>query len=340
MAPSQFDLVSSYYKRQQSITVPVCVATCMASGDTTGCTGVTDFTCVCASGDYISSVASCWASQCNATEAAIGETYSQNACAHYGVPIAGSNVTSVVNSTGTQAPISASSAASSTPLPTVFYGNPNVISPAFHRIQAIMTSICSALLALAIVLGFLACRAKYKREQRMTENRSWTGVGSTALSGETKSKQSRFFSRSGHSSAFSNSRNATTTFASDSYGVTSSSFGGSTTLAGSPNYANQSFGPILSGNGKADRGDGATSPNGERFTNRTTTLGGILGKDDRSEEWEMETKKDHQSQYGDEELSPTASTSKMGMSSEVELVDEGSTVHLNRLDKGDGPRAI
>jgi hypothetical protein len=65
-----------------------------------------------------------------------------------------------------------------------------------------------------------------------------------------------------------------------------------------------------------------------------------------TEEWEMEVKDGESSagvdkkdvEMNEEEggVSPTASTSRMA--SEVDL--GGSTVHLNKLDRGDGPHAL
>ncbi|WWD21564.1 hypothetical protein CI109_106050 [Kwoniella shandongensis] len=328
MAPNQFDLISSLHRRQAAAAAaPACVTTCMATGDTTGCTGFTDYTCICASSTYINSVASCFASSCNASESALGQAYSQQACAYYGSPLSSSNTTSSSTSaTSTIAPVS-TSGGTANPIQSVFFGNPETMSSAFEVIQAVMSSICGALLILAIVLGVMSCRTRYRREQQMSQNRTWTGVGSTAIGTETKTKGSRFFSRTANSSAFTNSRNPGTTLASDTFGVTSSNFSGSTTVAGSPNHV-QSFGPTLGKDDSISR-NGAMSP--ERFSNRVVRSDG--------DEWEMDVKKDYSEEY-DDELSPTASSSRMGMGSEVDLVDEGSTVHLNRLDKGDGPRAI
>ncbi|OCF45808.1 hypothetical protein I317_00296 [Kwoniella heveanensis CBS 569] len=180
-------------------------------------------------------------------------------------------------------------------------------------------------------------------------------------------KSSRFFTRtgqSGHSSAFTNSRGGTTTFGSQSdnnYGVTSSNFGGNTTLAGSPNQQLTFSSP--GGEDGKERMFGASSPTsdrlsggaggGVRFTNRLT-LGELGSPANRSEEWEMANVSSPSSNtlskskdaddiyaygYG-EEPSPTTIGSKMESEVEYGLNVDGSTVHLNALPKEPAPAQL
>ena len=134
-------------------------------------------------------------------------------------------------------------------------------------------------------------------------HRAWTGVGATSLratgKGHDNSKsRSKFgISRGAHSSGFTNTRNQTSTFASDNQdGLTSSNVSHVQTLGGG-----------VSGN---------------RFSNRHAMGGTAL--EDTNEEWEMEMRKGDDAEVTLE--SPTASGSG-GMRSEEHLGSEGS---LNR----------
>lgn len=160
--------------------------------------------------------------------------------------------------------------------------------------------------------GFLSCRSRYKREQAFSQNRTWTGVGSTALGGDTK-KTSRFFTRT------KETRDPSATFATDNYGVNSSTFGGATTLH-APGQV--SFGPIYGTTGGYAAGSSGT---GGRFTNRLPA-----GDMDDSEEWEMEVRK---SSIKEEEREVESPTTSKGPDSDIDV--DGSTVHLTRLDKDD-----
>ena len=126
----------------------------------------------------------------------------------------------------------------------------------------------------------------------------------------TKDKKSRFgLSHGQNSSAFTNSRNDTSTFASDNYGMTSSNFGSNS----------QSLGvginrvPVPRGPTKG-------------FTNRLTE-GDLEGE---REEWEMSTKSGSGSGGGKEEegaLAESPTTPEGKYDSEIEL---RSTAQLNR----------
>lgn len=175
------------------------------------------------------------------------------------------------------------------------------------------SSICGALLILALLSGFLSCRSRYKREQAFSQNRTWTGVGSTTLGGDTR-KTSRFFTRT------KDTRDPTATFATDNYGVNSSTFGGATT-SHAPGQV--SFGPVYGVN--ADYGVSSSEGTGGRFTNRLPA-----GDMNKSEEWEMEVRK---SSIKEEELEVESPTTSKGPGSDTDM--DGSTVYLTRLDKDD-----
>ncbi|WVQ75937.1 hypothetical protein IAR50_005572 [Cryptococcus sp. DSM 104548] len=311
MSPTQTNLLS-HYARQYSGSVPSCVATCMSSGNTTGCSGVTDYTCVCASEAYIDSVSACFASSCSAAETAVGETYSESACAYYGVDInSTSSATTTDNSTATATVSSTASAVIAAPVTT---------SHAYINIQAIFSSICSAILLLALVSGFLSCRARYKREQAFSQSRTWTGVGSTMVGANTQTKGAK-------SKRFA-SRNAdpTATFMSDNYGMTSSNFGGTTLNGGGQTV---SFGGAYGAGVAYSAGPSYTSGNGG-FTNR---LPAGEDQDAKSEEYEMGdiAKKSCIKESIEEEEGLNSPTTSKGPGSEIDL--DGSTVHLTRLDK-------
>ncbi|WVF69716.1 hypothetical protein IAT40_004495 [Kwoniella sp. CBS 6097] len=363
MAPSSLAFADQMIRRQQqagtgtstagagspsTATMPVCVGTCMGQSPTFGCESLSDYACLCASPDYINWVGACWAESCTADEITFGQAYSAQACSFYGVPLNGTTTGDTIDP-------------SASPILTP----PKTVSPAFINIQAIMSSICAALLFITIIVGIYSVRARIKAEQATSQNRTWNGVtGMTSMDSKAPKSSSRFFTRtaqSGHSSAFTNSRGGTTTFGSqsDNYGVTSSNFGGNTTLAGSPNQQLT----FSSGAGAGGDADGkermfASSPvagergsGGVRFTNRLTL--GELGSANRSEEWEMchvvgpggagagagspKDKKDDIYGY-EEEASPTTIGSKM--ESEVEFGLEGSTVHLNALPKEPVPAQL
>ncbi|KIR75452.1 hypothetical protein I310_00143 [Cryptococcus deuterogattii CA1014] len=296
MAPHQPDIF--LFTRQMYGSIPSCVAECMSDGNITGCSSSTDYSCLCTSAYYINSVGTCMDSSCTASERTAGEAYTEEACAYYGTPL--TNNTS--SSTNTSATASG----------TAVIADPVIYSRAYINIQAIFSSICSALLILALVSGFLSCRSRYKREQAFSQNRTWTGVGSTALGGDTK-KTSRFFTRT------KETRDPSATFATDNYGVNSSTFGGATTLH-APGQV--SFGPIYGTTGGYAAGSSGT---GGRFTNRLPA-----GDMDDSEEWEMEVRK---SSIKEEEREVESPTTSKGPDSDIDV--DGSTVHLTRLDKDD-----
>ena len=132
--------------------------------------------------------------------------------------------------------------------------------------------------------------------------RSWTGVSGNTMqrtTGFTNSDkpQSKYGLSQGNSSAFTNSRNQTSTFESDTYGRTSSNFGGTS--------QSQSLGVGIRG----QRG----------FTNRMT-----VGELSEGEEWEMTTSKK-------DELpdSPITPVSALRMDQGESVVDLGSMAHLN-----------
>ncbi|WRT64706.1 uncharacterized protein IL334_001640 [Kwoniella shivajii] len=298
--------------------VPTCVVTCMGTAPTTECSGPSDWTCLCASSDYITAVGQCWATSCSAEDAVYGQAYASQACAFYGVPLNGTGT-----STGTTSPTATEA------IGTPDLSPPQVLSSSYIKVQAIMSSISSLLLAIALILGLMSCRARYKRDQASSQNRTWNGVtGLTSMDSTAPTSKSRFF-RSTHSSGFENSRNATSTFQSDNFGVTSSNYGG-TTLANSPQ--GQSF----SGDGN---GNGLTYPAttaSRGFTNRLT-----LAEMNKSEEWELNDVKGTDNSQTDLDgmgigISPTSFESKMESELETRL-NEGSTVALNVLPKeGDG----
>ncbi|WWC59527.1 uncharacterized protein I303_102083 [Kwoniella dejecticola CBS 10117] len=341
MAPSQpnFDTM---IRRQSSANatdastsgVPTCVVSCIASAPTTGCTGPEDWTCLCANTEFINSVGACWTSSCSATDAQYGQAYANQACAFYGVPIGG-NGTSTGDSSSTDTQATGSPVLSA----------PQVMHPSFIRIQAIMSSISSLLMVIAIIMGILSCRARYRRDQMASQNRTWNGVtGLTTMDSKapTTSKKSRFFNRSTHSSAFENSRGGLSQ--TETFGVTSSNFGGSTTLAGSPNHT-QSFGgaagltypsnAATTSPRDQDRFSGGGVGGGTRFTNRLN-LNEMANK---SEEWEMDDvkMKNNNDSFVIDGLSPTSFDSKMESELESSFTPtEGgmdSTVALNVLPK-------
>ncbi|WWC86838.1 uncharacterized protein L201_001717 [Kwoniella dendrophila CBS 6074] len=354
MAPSTPNFHSMLLKRQDSTNstasgssdpsagVPACVVTCMASAPISGCKGSDDWTCLCASTEFINSVGACWTSSCSASDAAYGQAYANQACAFYGVPIGGNSTSSSGSPTDTQV--------TGTPLLTA----PEVSTHSFIKVQAIMSSITSLLLAMAVILGILSCRQRYKRDQAASQNRTWNGVtGLTTMDSKAPTSKSRFFSsnKSQHSSAFGNSRNMTSTFQSENFGVTSSNFGGSTTLAGSPTHL-KSF---TDNNGENSINGGAggikypsmvasiESDTGKRFTNRLA-----YDQSNKSEEWELSNlKRDNVDELdGFEKSSPTSFDDDSKMESEMEsrlnnnhdnrdqAID--STVNLNILPKN-GP---
>ncbi|WVQ83149.1 hypothetical protein IAT38_005287 [Cryptococcus sp. DSM 104549] len=315
MAPNYLDLVSAHTKRA-SDGIPSCVTACMSQGNTDGCSGISDYACICLSSTYVNSVATCMSAACNTDEIALGEAYANAACAYYVGN--GTSTDTASNSTG-----------------TAVLTEPVLYSSAYVNIQAVMSSICGALLICALIMGFQSCRQRYRREQAISQNRTWTGVGSTTLGGDTKQSKSRFFNRTNHSSAFDHSRNATGTFMSDNFGVTSSNFGGTTTLG----TVGQSFGGAYAGGSRSGSGSGAGAG---VYGGAGKVERGFTNRMNRSEEWEMETKGGESHGKIDEEdegqvESPTTST-KMG--SEVEVGLDGSTVHLNRLDKEGGSHAL
>jgi len=321
MAPAVHVAGFAHYARQSQIPQepPSCVTDCMATAQIGSCSSLTDFSCLCASPTYLDSVASCWGTSCNATEIQEGEVYSATACQSYGVtvPWAASNSSASTSNTTSAAPIDVTSA----PLTT---------SRTFVHIQATMSSICTALILVALFLGFLACRNRLRRDREMTQDRTWTGVGATTAGDSKKSRFGR--SQGAHSSIFSNSRNGATTVG--SVGLTSANY--------APASAQTvSFAPLASPTGTAGADAvagariGAQSPS--RFTNRLT-----LGDIGQGEVWEMHAKsgssdsasldaKDDDFQADPE--SPTTTTGRRG-DSEIEL---GSMVHLN---KGAGPHAL
>ncbi|ODO08657.1 hypothetical protein L198_00389 [Cryptococcus wingfieldii CBS 7118] len=307
MSPTQTNLVT-HYARQYSGSVPSCVATCMSSGNATGCSGVTDYTCVCASTAYITSVSECFSSSCTAAEAAVGQTYSESACAYY----VRCPLTTTDNSTATAEVSSTASAVLSAPV---------TYSHAYINIQAIFSSICGALLLLSLASGFISCRARYKRERAFTQSRTWTGVGSTMVGGNTQA------TGGGKSKMFA-SRNAdpTATFMSDNFGATSSNFGGTTVNGGGQGV---SFGGAFGAGAAYSAGPSYTSGNGG-FTNRLA-----VGEDEdsKSEEYELGdlTKKSSIRESIKEEEGLDSPTTSKGPGSEVDL--DGSTVHLTRLNK-------
>ncbi|GFZ47803.1 hypothetical protein JCM24511_05550 [Saitozyma sp. JCM 24511] len=315
MAPSTHYLRSELAGRQS---LPTCVYTCLSAGTLGDCTDLGDYSCICNSQVYLASVGSCFGLSCNANDTTFGIEYIESGCQAFGV-----NAT-VPISTSTN---SSSTATSTNAASTDTTSAPKLWQKRYFDVQAIMSSICAALFVIALIIGFLSCRARVRKEKQMSQNRSWTGVGGSTYGNSSKHK-SAFggSSRGAQSSAFTNSRNATTTF--DSFGVTSSNFGGA-----SQNQS-VSFGPVL---------DRETRGVNRGFTNRLT-----LGDMGEAEEWEMEVKDGASSVGADKKdvevneeeggVSPTASTSRMGNESEVEL--GGSTVHLTKLDKGDGPHAI
>ncbi|WVR04700.1 hypothetical protein IAU60_001711 [Kwoniella sp. DSM 27419] len=300
MAPSLLTLVdrAELVTRQtmsNASTTPTCVSDCMSQGPTGTCRGVTDYACTCASTEYIGWVSQCWAKKCSLQDAAFGKEYAERACAFYGVPIN--------NGTG-----SSNGTTPSTGVPNL--APPMTTSPTFLNIQAVMSSICTALMVLALLMGFISCRARVKADQMASQNRTWNGVTGTTQMDAKAPKPSRFFKGMGSGSKFANNRNDMTQIQSDTFGVTSSNFGGTTTLTGGPER----------------------EP-GYRFTNRLTL--GQLQARSRSEEWELsdvvtpikeEGSVDHKSP-----TTPTTIGSMMG--AEVDLGEEGSTIHLNVLPK-------
>ncbi|OWZ33105.1 hypothetical protein C356_05428 [Cryptococcus neoformans c45] len=297
MAPHQSDVF--LFTRQTQGSIPSCVVECMSLGNITGCSSNTDYSCICASRYYIDSVGGCMNSSCTPSERIAGETYTVQACAYYGTPL--TNTTS--SSTNTSVTASGSAV----------IVDPVIYSRAYINIQAIFSSICGALLILALVSGFLSCRSRYKREQAFSQNRTWTGVGSTTVGGDTR-KTSHFFTRT------KDIRDPTATFATDNYGVNSSTFGGTTTFH-TPGQV--SFGPVYGAN--ADYGVGSSEGTGGRFTNRLPA-----GDMNKSEEWEMEVRK---SSIKEEELEIESPTTSKGPGSDIDM--DGSIVHLTRLDKDD-----
>ncbi|ODN79588.1 hypothetical protein L202_03535 [Cryptococcus amylolentus CBS 6039] len=313
MPPTQTNLVP-HYARQYSGSVPSCVATCMSSGNTTGCSGVTDYTCVCASTAYVTSVSECFSNSCTAAETAVGQTYSESACAYYGVSInATSTSTTTDNSTATAEVSSTASAVLSAPV---------TYSHAYINIQAIFSSICGALLLLALVSGFISCRARYRRERAFTQSRTWTGVGSTMVGGNTQA------TGGGKSKMFA-SRNVdpTATFMSDNFGATSSNFGGTTVNGGGQGV---SFGGAFGAAGAYSAGPSYTNGNGG-FTNRLPVGEEEDSKSEGYELGDLTKKSSIRESIKEEEEGLDSPTTSKGPGSEVDL--DGSTVHLNRLNK-------
>ncbi|WWC68005.1 uncharacterized protein I206_101924 [Kwoniella pini CBS 10737] len=315
--------------------VPQCVVTCIATAPTAGCSGSDDWTCLCANTDFINSVGACWTSTCSSTDAQYGQAYANQACAFYGVPIGG-------NGTSTSSPTSTETQATGTAVLTP----PVVVTPVFIRVQAIMSSISSLLMVIAIILGVLSCRARYKRDQMASQNRTWNGVtGLTTMDSKapnTSKNKSRFFNKSTHSSAFGNSRGGINTYQTESFGLNSSNFGGSTTLAGSrsgssPNHIksfDNSISPNLTYPITAITSNGG---GGGRFTNRLT----LNEIENKSEEWELnnvklDNKKDNEN-FVIDNLSPTSFESKMEseLESNFTPTENGmdSTIALNVLPK-------
>ncbi|CAD6581774.1 MAG: hypothetical protein TREMPRED_003085 [Tremellales sp. Tagirdzhanova-0007] len=229
---------SWYIKRQDATTadIPTCVTTCLSTANIGNCSSLTDLVCLCQSTVYTDSVGTCWEASCNATEIAIGQSYSAQACASLGVN---------TSSSAAPNPSSLTSATTSTASPVDTTSPPVIYEKTFTNVQAV---------------------SKYGLSQ-------------------------------GNSSAFTNSRNQTSTFESDTYGRTSSNFGGTS--------QSQSLGVGIRG----QRG----------FTNRMT-----VGELSEGEEWEMTTSKK-------DELpdSPITPVSALRMDQGESVVDLGSMAHLN-----------
>ncbi|KAL7420067.1 hypothetical protein Q5752_005032 [Cryptotrichosporon argae] len=313
---SDTDSTDSSDSSSGSSTIPTCVSYCMAEGDLGNCTALTDYTCVCSSAVYQQSVANCWAASCNATEILIGAAYSDAACEYYGVNITTTYSAQTGTETGTAngatngtAAASTTAAAAATDTSTA----PVVYSKAAINIQAIMSSICSALLLVALVMGFLSCRARVRRNQAVSQSRSWTGAGSTLAGGGAKGGAGSQFARSGvHPSAYgaaSRPRDPTATYASDNFGATSATYG-------TGSYAGSSF-----GNGQVSFGTGLRGNRvGAGFTNRLML--NDIGRE--GEEWEMGDKTSKV-----ESESPTTPTTRMGAHDAYVATD--STAELNVL---------
>ena len=203
-----------------------------------------------------------------------------------------------------------------------------------------MSTVCSLILAAAICLGLLACRAKIRRENAtqhrcvspsvykcsmLTVSRSWTGVGGStfgpsSMGGDTKNKFGFRSTKSGASSHMGGTASGNTSAFTNSRGGTST-FGGTDTFGSASQTV--SFGAVAPyGQG----GFGGREGVQRGFTNRLTL--GELEQEGEGEEWEMEIKEDKSVVLE----SPTRGDS------EVEY--GGSTVHLNTLDKGQGGHAV
>ncbi|ORX33951.1 hypothetical protein BD324DRAFT_637776 [Kockovaella imperatae] len=279
MAPSYVEGIVNLSKRQSAI--PACVTTCMGAGNITGCASSIDYTCLCQSSPFLDSVTSCWQATCNATSIQYGIEYATKACAAFGI-----NLNATVGNT--------------TPAVDVD-GDPVLFQKAFMNVQAIMSSICAALFAVAIVLGILACRKRVKIDRETAQRSTWTGVGGTTTLNGAESKGP---------SRFGISRNAGVNSRHDgldpNFDITSM-----TTLR----YGQSSYGGI-------NRDPMVPSLNRTGFTNRLTL--GDMGE----EEWEMDSKQSGSGTPVKIADSPTSTSTRMGAST-VDLVHDGSTVELN-----------
>ncbi|WVO16610.1 hypothetical protein L204_104289 [Cryptococcus depauperatus] len=289
-------LLIRHLGRQETTSIPSCVAECISTGNTTGCDGVNDYRCVCNSSAYIHSVATCMSQTCTAKEIAVGQIYTEQACSYYGIPL--QNGTSTIS-------LSPVETANTTMAPPVIY------SHTFTSLQAVFTSICSALLLLALITGCMACRSRYKRERASGQSRAWTHVNASNRnsSPQCDSKLRLFSKHSRH--------DPTATFLSDD-GSSGSSFG-NTSPSQPPQIALDIIRDGYSRSGSEDSGHSGNT----HFTNRLHST-----ESSSCEAWEMQVK--HVEVRRESENLDLSCTNKR----ESIIEAKGSAVRSNILDKG------
>lgn len=262
------------------------------------------------------------------------------------------------------------------------------------------STICSLLLVLAIILGFLACRTKYKQEKQ-SQAGSWTNMQTIQSKTAVKSQMARNLSKPsgsvGVNSSFAGVSGGDSTFDPTATYATSNTnnFGMSSNFTSSGKNKKKGlsvFDPTKTfedddddyddyvdlGKSRNSGGGGGLTTNGRNkkgFTNRdlgmdevdNLSISNIDTKDiiiekkngegsgsgsgsqsSSSSDLGIDDKKIDENlggggglggkgglDIGDEPITPTT-TNHGGNRSEIDL--NGSTVHLNTLDKGDGPK--
>ncbi|KAH7888235.1 hypothetical protein F5I97DRAFT_1829058 [Phlebopus sp. FC_14] len=103
--------------------VPSCVTTCLADASTGGCSS-TDYTCLCQSQTFISSMISCAEATCSASDLQSAESLAETICLSVGVTVSIPTLTP----TATSPTATSSSTSSTTPTPSTGAATSNGIN--------------------------------------------------------------------------------------------------------------------------------------------------------------------------------------------------------------------